>query len=94
MKNIIKQIKKLLHIKSKEVVLLLELLEKYPEYFNFGLCYFIRLLSRDDKITYKQHQKLAKWINRNYPKGRKKISAFWFESGNKEARIQYLKTFI
>ena len=103
MKNIIKQIKKLLNIKSKEAalllglkepVLLLELLEKYPDYFETGLCYFVYILLKGDKITRGQYRKLVKWIDSNFPKNRKAISTFWFKSGDKEARIKYLKTFV
>ena len=95
MKNIIKQIKKFFKKnKSMEAQMLLELLEKYPDSFTYGLCCFIfRLYSGENIITYEEFVLLDQWILVNSPK-RKYENAFWFEPGDIKSRIKYLKTFV
>ena len=95
MKNIIKQIKKFFKKnKSVEAQMLLKLLEKYPDSFTSGFCLFIfRLYFVKNIITYKEFVLLDQWIRFNFPE-RKYDNAFWFEPGDKESRINYLKTFV
>ena len=95
MKNIIKQIKKFFKKnKSVEARMLLELLEKYPDSFTTGFCSFIcKLYFIENVITYEKYVLLSQWILFNSPE-KKYNNDYWFEPGNKEARIKYLKTFV
>ena len=95
MKNIIKQIKKFFKKnKSMGARMLLELLEKYPDSFTTGFCSSIcKLYFVKNIITYEEFALLNQWTIFNSPK-RKYNNDYWFEPGDKKARIQYLKTFL
>ena len=73
--------------------MLLELLEKYPVYFDTGLCSFIGILNHKGIIDYNTYFILKSWIIENPPKVKHEL-AYWFKPGDKKARIQYLKTFV
>ena len=95
MKSIIKQIKKFFKKnKSMEAQMLLELLEKYPDSFTTGFCNFIcKLYFVKNIITYEEYELLSQWIISNSPE-QKYNNYYWFKLGDKESRIEYLKTFV
>ena len=87
MKNLIKKL-----YYRKTAKFLLELSEKYPDHFKTGYCEFITRLYSKMCINDKEYFILYNFIRNNKPK--EAIDAFWFERGDLQSRIEYLKNFI
>lgn len=87
MKNLIKKL-----YYRKTAKFLLELSEKYPDHFKTGYCEFI--VNRYNKmyINDEEYYRLRNFVRNNKPK--EATDAFWFEKGDLQSRIEYLKNFI
>lgn len=72
--------------------LLLKFLEEtdyFEKWHNLGLCAFTRDLHHRLHIDRAEHLQMNRFIHYNEPKNNK--YAYWFEPGDKQARIDYLK---
>ena len=87
----LKKLKRLFRKKSPEAERLLELLEQYPDSFRTGLCSFIHTMRFiENSITQEEFFLLKNWLNNNHPIPKNEV--YWFEIGDLQSRINYLKS--
>ena len=75
---------------------LLQLMLKHQELFNSGLCYWVRDLFWDSKITEEERNILDMYIQKNRPKNLYWLieDPYYWKLGNIKPRIKWIKKHI
>lgn len=74
---------------GKRLLQFLEETDYFERWHDLGLCVFIQHLHNQLHIDYAEYLQMRRFLYHNKPKHNK--YGYWFQPGDKQARIDYLK---